>query len=113
MIFVKGDQVILFPLLSFFTLLSKKLAYFQSQIEKLLQPRVQRKLRAKRERERDRLGRLERRSHATIIKRSIRAEIGSLVARSSPESAAGIIIEGGGSSSGAPVQRREGRVSSP
>lgn len=50
-IFVKGDQVILFPLLSFFTLLSKKLAYFQSQIEKLLQPRVQRKLRAKRERE--------------------------------------------------------------
>lgn len=53
MIFVKGDQVILFPLLSFFTLLSKKLAYFQSQIEKLLQPRVQRKLRAKRERERE------------------------------------------------------------
>lgn len=36
---------------------------------------------------------MERRSHATIIKRSIRAEIGSLVARSSPESAAGIIIE--------------------
>ena len=41
-------------------------------------------------------GRLAQRSHATIIKRSIRAEIGSLVARSSPESAAGIIIEGGG-----------------
>lgn len=111
-IFVKGDQVILFPLLSFFTLLSKKTCLLSISNRKTSPAKGAEEAKGK-ERERDRLGRLERRSHATIIKRSIRAEIGSLVARSSPESAAGIIIEGGGSSSGAPVQRREGRVSSP